>query len=82
MSDLKKKASKTSSEGSTPRKKREKWGNQDGDVLISLKDLLKEPSPDKFCSECNKQLERTEKWKELCTRCFYRAQLNQECLFD
>jgi len=48
--------------------------NQTGDPMISVKHLVKDYRdyvPTK-CESCNTPLPRPEKWKKLCTKCYYK----------
>jgi hypothetical protein len=55
--------------------------NQSGDPIVSVKRLLKEPSIDKYCQICKFKLDDKDKWKDMCTPCYYKKKLNVECLF-
>ncbi len=44
--------------------------------------IVKEPSPDKYCTNCSIKLENTKKWSDTCVSCYYEIKRNQEgCMF-
>lgn len=55
--------------------------NQSGDPVVSIKSLFKEPSPDKYCQNCGSKFDNTDKWKQICTKCWLFSKINNECMF-
>jgi hypothetical protein len=60
-----------------PKRTRKKSNNQDGNPISSIKHLVKEKSPDKYC-ECGGKIEC---WKEKCTKCYFDSKVYEECMF-
>jgi hypothetical protein len=60
-------------------KPKKSLSNSSDDSIVSIKKLFKEPSPDKFCSVCKTKLPNNEKWKNKCTKCFFKKE--DICLF-
>lgn len=58
--------------------------NQQGDPAFSIKKLMKEPSPDKNCEKCKTKLPNKEKWKKICSNCYFadKNKFNDTCMFD